>query len=328
MLRIAQMTGLHLEGPFITVKGAHDGAVLAAPGPRGFEALIERYGFAVEDNATTDGSQDQGQSDEKDAGSASGRRLDTSHVAIVTLAPEVEGALDAVARLSRRGITVSLGHSTASLAQTERVVDEGATLVTHLFNAMKPFHHRDPGLIGVLGSSRPIDYSIIADGIHAHPASVRIAMASHPEGLILVTDAIAAMGLGNGTFKLGEVTIEIADGHAHVAGTDTLAGAVVTMEQCVQNLKKFTGCSAAQAVLAATKVPARRLGMYPRKGSLAHGADADVLLLDPETLKVRATIKNGQVVYVDGPAFPPPRSTPTPTPATTSTTSSASALLR
>lgn len=150
-----------------------------------------------------------------------------------------------------------------------------------------------------------LDYGIIADGFHAHPASVRIAHASRPDRLILVTDSIAAMGLSAGQYHLGTMQVTIKDGQAHITGTDTLAGAIVTMDACVQNLRQFTDCSPAAAVLAATRNPARLMGLYPKKGALQVNSDADILLLDPDTLKVRATIKSGQIVFVDGSVFPP-----------------------
>ena len=281
VLRQAQMLGLHLEGPFISIKGAHDPNVIQAP--QSFKHVHEHYGGDKTLSITS----------------------------LVTLAPELEGSADAIAQLSNQGIVVSLGHSKATFAQASSAVEHGAKLITHMFNAMTPFHHRDPGLIGLLGSHvNRIAYSIIADGIHAHPASVNIAYQSNPEGTVLVTDSMAAMGLGTGRYHLGAMEVDIqtngnGDKFAVVAGTSTLAGAIESLDQCVRNFRQFTKCPKETAILAATEHPARILGIYPRKGSLNVGADADVVLLHPETLQVMATIVNGQLAYVRGAQFPP-----------------------
>jgi N-acetylglucosamine-6-phosphate deacetylase len=276
---LAQVLGLHLEGPFISVKGAHDPATLCAPGPFPASALLSTYGQSVLPLAR-----------------------------LVTLAPELEGALTVVPALRAAGMTVSLGHSRTDLRTASAAVDAGAGLVTHMFNAMASFHHRDPGLVGLLGEARGVPYSIIADGIHAHPASVKIAHQCNSAGTVLVSDAMCAMGLGPGTYKLGEMTVNTDAQHrAVIAGTDTLAGAILTLDRCVYNLRQFTGCSTEEAIAAATETPARVVGVYPQKGSLCVGADADIVILDKNDLSVVATIVNGQVVYSREADFPPVR---------------------
>ncbi|KAL7379372.1 hypothetical protein ABVT39_026758 [Epinephelus coioides] len=176
----AGVLGFHLEGPFISLekKGAHPEQFLRTFKSGGIEDLIEAYGS-----------------------------LD--NVAMVTLAPELAGSLSVVRELCQRGITVSLGHSVANLSQAEEAVQHGASFITHLFNAMLPFHHRDPGIVGLLTSDqvpagRTVYYGMIADGIHTNPAALRIAHRAHPSGLVLVTDAITAMGLPPGRHTLGQ----------------------------------------------------------------------------------------------------------------------------
>lgn len=164
---------------------------------------------------------------------------------------------------------------------------------------MGPFHHRDPGLIGLLGlvnSQRPY-YGMILDGVHAHPTSTRIIERCHPDGLLLVTDAIAGMGLAPGTYDLGGQVMEVKTDAAYVAGTNTLAGSIVTMDGCIRQLINYTGCSIEQALLSASTHPARALGaMASQKGSLEFGADADFVLLD-ESLHVVQTYIAGQLVF-------------------------------
>lgn len=169
----------------------------------------------------------------------------------------------------------------------------------HVFNAMGPFHHRDPGLIGLLGRNdkRP-HYGMILDGVHAHPASTRIIERCHPEGLLLVTDAIAGMGLPPGTYDLAGTRMDVKENAAYVSGTNTLAGSIVTMAVCVRRLMQYTDCSLEQALTAASTHQAQVLGgdVAQRKGSLAFGADADFVLLD-DKLDVVQTYIAGQLVF-------------------------------
>lgn len=269
--------GMHLEGPFITSKGAHPERLLRAP-TEGFKTVSEVYGGL-------------------------------HGVVIVTIAPEMSGSPAAIEEMTKQGVVCSLGHSKATLSQGIEGVRRGARFITHLFNAMEPFHHRDPGLVGLLGMTKHHNdffYGLIPDGIHAHPASVNVAASSHPNGCVLVTDAMSAMGLPNGTYQLGDVTVDVAAdvsaSKAVVHGTNTLAGAVAPMDVCVRNFREFTQCSFVQAVEAATLHPAQCLRIENRKGSLAFGCDADVLLVD-EQLNVHAVFVNGRLVWMrDGAA--------------------------
>jgi len=267
----ANNLGVHLEGPFISILGAHPKQYQRAP-EQGMADATAVYGVE-----------------------------DWTPVKIVTLAPEIKGCQDVVKGLSERGVVVSAGHSRASFSEAEESVKNGVTLLTHLFNAMVPFHHRDPGIIGLLGSHqsyrRSLYYSLIVDGIHTHPASVKIAYLAHKDGVVLVTDAMEAMGLPEGSYQLGAMTVEIKDNMAHIAGTDTLAGSVATMDSCVRNFREFSDCSVVEAIKAATENPACCLGLSNRKGTLSFGADADLVLLD-DSLNVLATFVNGQLGYL------------------------------
>jgi N-acetylglucosamine-6-phosphate deacetylase len=235
-------------------------------------------------------------------------------VKIVTLAPELDGMMDkgVIKELSRRNINVSIGHTTSGIEDATNAVKNGATLITHLFNAMAPFHHRDPGVIGLLGASnlekRPY-YGIICDGIHTHPNSAMVAYYAHPKGAVLVTDAMGAMGLPYGKYKLGQMDVERTDHGVYITGTDTLAGRYfsiltgdslqnsdATMDSCVQNFRKFTNCSFIDAVEAATLRPAEVMGIKHFKGTLNPGSDADFLFVD-EDLNVYETWIAGERVW-------------------------------
>ncbi|XP_034750925.1 N-acetylglucosamine-6-phosphate deacetylase [Etheostoma cragini] len=268
----AGVLGFHLEGPFISVekKGAHPEQFLRTFQSGGIEDLMEAYGG-----------------------------LD--NIAMVTLAPELGGSQSVVKELCQRGITVSLGHSVANLSQAEEAVHHGASFITHLFNAMLPFHHRDPGIVGLLTSDqvpagRTVYYGMIADGIHTNPAALRIAHRAHPSGLVLVTDAITAMGLPPGRHTLGQQVIEIQGLHAYVAGTKTLCGSIATMDMCVRHFKHASDCSVEEALEAASLHPAKLLGVSHKKGTLDYGSDADLVLLD-DALNVKATFISGEEVW-------------------------------
>ncbi|XP_058142584.1 N-acetylglucosamine-6-phosphate deacetylase isoform X1 [Dasypus novemcinctus] len=268
----AGVLGVHLEGPFISreKRGAHPEAHLRSFGTNAFRDVLAAYG-----------------------------PLD--NVRIVTLAPELGGSREVIRELTARGICVSLGHSVADLRVAEAAVQSGAGFITHLFNAMLPFHHRDPGIVGLLTSDqlppgRHIFYGMIADGIHTNPAALRIAHRAHPRGLVLVTDATPALGLGNGRHTLGQQEVEVDGLTAYVAGTTTLCGSITPMDVCVRHFLQATGCSVESALEAASLHPAQLLGLEKLKGTLDFGADADFVMLD-DALRVRATYIAGELVW-------------------------------
>jgi N-acetylglucosamine-6-phosphate deacetylase len=208
-----------------------------------------------------------------------------------------------------RGIVYSIGHSEATYEEANEAVAAGATMITHLFNAMRPLHHRDPGIFGVLGcndvtasakssrsssdSSRPGSrssttsdfrpfFGLIADGLHLHPTTVKIAWSAHPEGCILVTDAMHLVGLPDGKYTWGtsgKGLIIKTGPRLTLEGSDKLAGSAISLIECVNNFLIWTGASVPQALKTVTETPAKVLGMDTVKGTLRVGADADLVIL-------------------------------------------------
>lgn len=268
----AGILGVHLEGPFISKhkKGAHKAQLIQSL-DGGFETLMNVYGS-----------------------------LDSA--AIVTLAPELDPDGKVIQALVEKGVTVSIGHSEANLAQGEKAMHDGASFITHLFNAMLPFHHRDPGLVGLLTSKKlpnekNVFYGIIADGIHTHPAALRIAYKANSRGLTLVTDAMSAMGLEAGVHFIGDNKVEVLGKRAVIAGTTTLCGSIATMDFCVRYLQKSTGCSTVEALESASLHAAEVLGIQNRKGTLNFDTDADFVILDND-LHVLSTWIAGECVWM------------------------------
>lgn len=257
----AESLGAHVEGPFISPgrNGVHKTEVLQAA--KDFEDLIECYG---KDNLT---------------GTA-------QTVKMITAAPEVGNMIANISSLTSRGIIYSIGHSDATYEQAMTATIQGATMITHLFNAMRPFYHRNPGIFGLLGQNerrRPY-YGVIADGIHLHPTSIRIAYNAHPDGLILVTDAMKLCGLPDGIYEWtnGERIVKTG-ARLTLEGSDKIAGSSATLIECVNNFRRWSGASTAEALNSVTATPARLLGLQGVKGSLDSGADADLVVLSDET---------------------------------------------
>ena len=230
-------------------------------------------------------------------------------VALVTLAPELPGALDVVRRLVDRGVVVSAGHSSATAAEATAAVDAGVRWVTHLFNAMAPLHHREPGLAGVALTDERLRVGLIADGLHAHPTAVALAARALGDRLTLVTDAVAALGLPPGPVRLGhaEATLHPAPPGAGPDGTGgvrladgTLAGSDLALDRAVRNLSAYAGVTTEDAVRAASTVPAGLLGLDDR-GAIAPGNVGDLVLLDAAG-RVAATVVQGEVVPGPGEA--------------------------
>ncbi|KAL7670971.1 hypothetical protein ACOME3_005886 [Neoechinorhynchus agilis] len=202
-----------------------------------------------------------------------------------------------------------MGHSAADLRQGEAGVSSGAKMITHLFNAMLPYHHRDPHLVGLLTSSRipqPIFYGIISDGVHTDPSALRIAHRSNPKGLVLVTDAISAFGLGDGQYKLGELDIELKRNpsssrrQATLLDSDTLCGSIASLVECVSIFANAIGRDhLPYAIECASSHAANALGLT-KKGRYVDGEGADMVLLDDNgnDLSVLMTITQGQIAYV------------------------------
>jgi len=253
----AQPLGIHLEGPFISHarRGVHPLQDLLPPSLATFERLWQ---------------------------AARGR------IRMMTIAPELDGAMDVIAAAAARGVCVSLGHSDADLATTERAISAGARHATHTFNAMRPLAHRDPGIAGSVLTNDSVTADLIADGIHLDSAIVKLfAHAKGPEKTVLITDAVSATGKPDGRYHLGLMEVEVKGGRCESAGK--LAGSVLTMDAAVRNLAKFAEWKLAEAVAAGSRNPAQVLGSN-NKGVLAPGADADFLVLDSEGRVMRTFI--------------------------------------
>ncbi|KAI9203152.1 uncharacterized protein BJ171DRAFT_425569 [Polychytrium aggregatum] len=278
--------GIHLEGPFISPKvaGAHPSDIVReAPGS--WKDFATTYGFDRDDC-------------ERRRGNGDGEIAQRA-VRMITCAPEVQGVMKTIPDLVRRGFVVSVGYTNSTTAEAEEAISSGASFVTHLFNGMQPFHHRDPGTIGLLGSTKPSKrpfYGIICDGLHSHPFSVRIAHNAHRDGIVLVTDAIPAAGMPPGKYKFSSTVTEKHKDAAYIEGSDALAGSVIMMDECVRNFKKFSRCTTVEALEAATLNPAQVLGIQKTKGTLDFGADADLLFLDDDLNVKRVFIAGKELV--------------------------------
>lgn len=257
----AAALGLHLEGPYLNPqkKGAHNPAYLRRPNPA----------------EIADWSPDRG-------------------VRLVTLAPELPGALDLVRTLVARGVVVSAGHSAATFAEAQAGFEAGIRYGTHLFNAMSALGHREPGLPGaLLTDERPV-VGLIADGIHSHPAMVRLAQRLLGRRLNLVTDAIAALGMPPGRHRLGDFEVWVDDRSCRLAD-GTLAGSILSADAALRHLMTMAGCRPEEALAALTTTPADLLGLGHERGRLAVGHRADLVLWSSDWRVVK-TVVGGRVV--------------------------------
>ncbi len=254
----AKPLGVHFEGPFLShaKRGVHPPALLQPASHELFERMWQ---------------------------AASG------HVSVMTIAPEIEGAIDLIAEASRRGVCVSVGHSDAKLPEARAAIEAGARHATHTFNAMRPLDHRDPGLLGAVLTDRTVTADIIVDGIHVDPVMVDLFVrAKGVEGAVLITDAISATGMPDGTYMLGGLEVQVRDGRCEFDGR--LAGSVLTLDRAVRNTMKFANVSLQNAIRMATFNPASVLGIGKRKGHLTVGADADIAVFTPAGEVVRTIV--------------------------------------
>ena len=216
------------------------------------------------------------------------RLLDAGPVRLMTLAPELPGALDLIGLLQARGVTVSLGHSDATSAEANAAFDRGVRTVTHVFNAMRPLLHRDPGIIGAALIRPDVVLQAIVDNVHLDPDIVRLLWTVGAGRLALVTDAMAGASLGDGTYALGDIEVVVADDVVR-REDGVLAGSTLTMPQAVRNLVA-AGAPLEQALEAGSTVPGRVLGI-PQLGRLFPGGPADVLVVDERIEVVRAIVR-------------------------------------
>jgi N-acetylglucosamine-6-phosphate deacetylase len=214
----------------------------------------------------------------------------------MTLAPELDGALKVIDVLHERGVVVSCGHSDATADEAALVFDRGVRTVTHLFNAMRPFAHRDPGLAGAALARDDVVVQIILDGHHVADETAKVVWKAAAGRVALVTDAMAATGVGDGLFRLGSVEVDVHDGVARRADDGVLAGSVTTMLDGIRKLHAL-GVPLPEAIAAATSVPARVTGRM--SGVLRAGGEADLVVLD-DNLEVRAVFVGGKELVAVG----------------------------
>lgn len=260
----AEILGVHIEGPFISIKrvGAQPEEYIIPPNIETFNHWQELSGGMIKE---------------------------------ITVAPEVEGGFDFVKELAKQGIVVSIGHSDASLEEVEKAVSLGAKQGTHLYNQMRPFHHRDPGVVGGTLLNNQVKTEIIVDFIHSHPKSVEFAYrlkgASH---IILITDAMRAKGVPFGDYDLGGQMVHVTETGAHLPN-GALAGSILTMDRAIRNMKQATNCSLEDLVAMSSYNAAQQMNLA-NKGEITVDADADFVLLSKDLI-VQKTIKAGKVVY-------------------------------
>jgi N-acetylglucosamine-6-phosphate deacetylase len=241
--------GAHLEGPYLSPqrRGAHNPEFLRDPQPAELDRL-----------------------------------LDAAHGTLrqITIAPELPNALELIAILVENGVVVAIGHSEADFALTRKAFDLGARLLTHAFNAMPGIGHRAPGPVVAAFEDSRVAIELVLDGEHVHPDVAALAFRSAPGRIALITDAMAAAGSSDGDYPLGSLSVEVRNGVAHIAGTDTLAGSTLTQDRALRVGIEQANVSPADAVVALTLTPARVLGLDARHGLLAAGFVADAVQLD------------------------------------------------
>lgn len=258
------LDGIHLEGPWLSPLrcGAHQPALMRDPDPAEIDAVL---------------------------------RAGEGAIRMVTLAPERAGALAAIEQLTASGVVVAVGHTEATYDQTRAAVDAGATVGTHLFNAMRPIDRREPGPVVALMEDPRVTVELITDGVHVDPAIYRfVTKLVGAERISLITDAMAATGMADGRYHLGPLAVDVAAGVARVAGTDTIAGSTATMDRVLRFAVLHSGVSRDEALLTAaaqTSVnPARALGLPSPE--LTAGAAADLVVLDDD-LAVAGVMRKG-----------------------------------
>jgi N-acetylglucosamine-6-phosphate deacetylase len=243
----ARPLGIHLEGPFLSHKrrGVHPPENLLEP----TVAIFDRLWQAAR-----------------------------AHVRMMTIAPEIPGAMEVIDEAASRGVCVSIGHSDAEMPIAKQAIAAGARHATHTFNAMRPLDHRNPGILGEVLSSDSMTADMICDGIHVAPEVVEVFLrAKGRDRAVLITDAISATGMPDGQYQLGPILVDVNDGKCTANGS--LAGSVLTMDRAVQNVTKFSDWSLRDAVRAATLNPARAVGLSDTYGALVPGARADFTVL-------------------------------------------------
>ncbi|MEU6036928.1 N-acetylglucosamine-6-phosphate deacetylase [Actinomadura sp. NPDC047616] len=257
------IAGIHLEGPYLSAArcGAHDPAWLRPPDPAEFRDLVQ-----------------------------AGR----GHLRMITLAPELPGALELVRTAVPEGVIAAVGHTDATAARTREAIEAGARVATHLFNAMRPVHHRDGGPVVATLNDPRVTVELINDGVHVDADVARLVFAAAGAGRVaLITDAMAATGMGDGDYRLGGMDVRVRDGRALLADGTSIAGSTITMADAFRRAVIDVGLPVEQAARAAALTPAGMLGLADDIGSLEPGKRADLLVLDDD-LTVTRVMKNGR----------------------------------
>ncbi|MFD5566786.1 N-acetylglucosamine-6-phosphate deacetylase [Streptomyces cadmiisoli] len=260
-----EIAGIHFEGPFISPcrKGAHSEELLRDPEPAEVRKLV-------------------------DAARGQAR--------MVTLATELPGGIDSVRLLVEHGVIAAVGHTDATYEQTAEAIDAGATVATHLFNAMPALGHRAPGPIAALLEDERVTVELINDGTHLHPAALELAFRhAGPQRVAFITDAMDAAGFGDGRYMLGPLEVEVSDGVARLVEGGSIAGSTLTLDRAFQRAVTVDRLPVEHAVAALSANPARLLGMYDRIGSLEPGKDADLVLLDAD-FGLKGVMRRGEWV--------------------------------
>lgn len=256
----ARPVGIHLEGPFLSPhkRGAHAESQLLPPSV----SLFDRMWQAAEGT-----------------------------IRVMTIAPELPGAEETIAHAARLGVRISLGHSNAGSEAARRGVRAGGVTATHTFNAMRALDHRDPGILGEVLTNDALFAEIICDGMHVDPAAVRLFWkAKGVDRAMLMTDAMAGTGMGDGRYQLGDLEVRVENGRC-VIGENTLAGSTLTMDRAVQNFMAFTGADLSDAVRLASRNPARMVGLGDQIGTLEPGRSADIAVLSQKNELVETFLR-------------------------------------
>jgi N-acetylglucosamine-6-phosphate deacetylase len=261
----AEILGIHMEGPYIN------------PEKKGAQKEEDIKKISIEEFL--------------EFNQASGNLI-----RLVTIAPEMPGAISLIKYLYKQGIIASVGHTNATYVQTQAGIQAGLSHVTHTFNAMRELHHREPGVVGAALTSPELMVEVIADGIHIHPVVLKIlTKIKEGEKVVLITDAMRAAGLKEGTYDLGGQEVIVTKGQARLKD-ETLAGSVLTMDKAVKNMVNKIGIQLPKAIQMASFNPARSIGIDDKKGSLEPGKDADIVILN-KNLETELTIVAGKIVY-------------------------------
>jgi N-acetylglucosamine-6-phosphate deacetylase len=256
------LAGIHFEGPYIARArcGAHDPALLRDPSAGELSELLK-----------------------------AGR----GHVRMLTIAPELPGGLDTIRTAVSQGMIAALGHSDATYEQAIAGIEAGCTVATHLFNALPPLHHREPGPMAALLEDERVTVELINDGVHVHPAMLRLAASvAGPSRTALITDAMAATGMGDGTYRLGSMEVEVSDGVARLVEGGSIAGSTLTMDIAFRRAVLEVGLPVTEAAEMASLTPARVMGMDDRVGSISVGKNADLVVLHDD-LTLHAVMRQG-----------------------------------